>query len=264
MHGSGWHGPCIPACMAKQYRCTVITPLLDSNPLILETYEALAHQLNDQVCWLIKNSAPGHSGALDRLRQHEHITVVERADDSLYDAVNQALARIETEYYVVIGAGDKLAPGAVPLMMGCIDRFSAMDALFFAAKRHPVDLTFLPRPEQLAGGMTTPHPGAVLKTECSRSIGGYDTRYRIAADYDHLSRYTRRFPNCGKNDHVLTHYLGGGVSEARLLEGFIESCLVRLRVWNEPEGSVAVGIFRALEASCAPPDRSPPGRVAAG
>jgi hypothetical protein len=70
-----------------------------------------------------------------------------------------------------------------------------------------------------------------------------------------LSRYARRFPNCGKNDHVLTHYLGGGISETRLLESYIESCLVRMRVWNEPEASVAVSIFRALEASCAPSGR---------
>jgi hypothetical protein len=238
--------------MTPKYRCTVITPLLDSNPLILDTFEALEGQLNEQICWLVKNSAPDHAHALDRLRRHEHVVYVERADTSLYDAVNQALETVESEYYFVIGAGDRLAPDAVPLLTGCLDRFGAMDALFFAARRHPVDLTFLPRPEQLAGGMTTPHPGAVLKTECSRRIGGYDTRYRIAADYDHVSRYAQRYPNCGKNDHVLTHYLGGGVSEARLLESFIESCLVRLRVWSEPEASVAVSMFRALEPSCAP------------
>lgn len=232
-----------------KYQCTVITPLLDSDVIVRETYLSIEKQLNSQVCWLVKNSAEDLSGALDFLKHHPHIQYVERADSCLYDGINQALALADSDFYVVLGAGDQLAQNAVSVVSACIEQLTTLDALFFAARRYPKDKSFLPRPEYLNVTMSTPHPGAVLKVDKSLQIGGYDVRYRIAADYDHISRYTQAFPACGKNDFVLTHYLGGGLSEARVLEGFIETYLVRLRVWNETPASAALALRQLLDTS---------------
>jgi glycosyltransferase len=232
--------------MSTKYKCAVITPLLNSNEIVRATYESLAQQLSADLCWFVKNSGVDSANVLDFAKGKEHIFYVEKPDSSLYEAINQALALVDADYYVVLGAGDRLSVHAGALILGCIEQLTGKDAFFFAAKRYPIDLTVLPRPEFLTAFMSTPHAGALLKVENSREIGGYDVRYKIAADYDHLCRYTKMFPMCGKNNFVLTHYLGGGISEQRLLEGYIECCLVRLRVCNTSQESETLAMQRDL------------------
>jgi len=241
-----WHAACSARGMDRKYKCAVITPLLNSNGIVRETYESLARQLSTSLCWFIKNSSVDSKNTLDFLKGREHILYVEQPDSSLYEAINQALALVDADFYVVLGAGDRLTANAHSVILGCIAQFGGNDAFFFAAKRYPIDLTFLPRPELLMAFMSTPHPGALLKVAHSLEIGGYDVGYKIAADYDHLCRYTKRFPMCGKNDFVLTDYLGGGISEGRHLEGFIEGSLVRLRVCNESQDGAVLALQRGL------------------
>ena len=239
-----WHAACSATSM--KYKCAVITPLLNSNVIVRETYESLAPQLSADLCWFVKNSCVDSANVLNFLKEQQHISYVEQPDSSLYEALNQALGLVDADFYVVLGAGARLPAHAASVLLACIAQFTANHAFFFAAKRYPIDLTFLPRPEFLTAFMSTPHPGALLKVENSIEIGGYDVRYKIAADYDHLCRYTQRFPICGKNDFVLTNYLGGGISESRQLEGYIESSLVRLRVCNALQGNEARGLQRGL------------------
>jgi hypothetical protein len=232
--------------MATKYKCAVITPLLNSNEIVRATYESLAQQLSADLCWFVKNSGVDSANALDFAKGKEHIFYVESPDSSLYEAINQSLALVDAEFYVVLGAGDRLSDHASTLILGCIEQLKGKDAFFFAAKRFPIDLTVLPRPDLLTSFMSTSHAGAMLRVANSRKIGGYDARYKIAADYDHLCRYTKTFPMCGVNNFVLTRYLGGGISERRLLEGYIECCLVRLRVCNTPQESETLTMQRDL------------------
>ena len=63
-------------------------------------------------------------------------------------------------------------------------------------------------------------------------LGGYDTRYKIASDYDHLSRYVLKFGAGKIGKEILVKILAGGISEKNNLEAYLEEELIRKRVWN--------------------------------
>jgi hypothetical protein len=94
----------------------------------------------------------------------------------------------------------------------------------------------MPQPEAIKYFMSCAHPSSLLRVKNSLSIGGFDVQYQIAADYDHLSRYAMAFGLGEALDMPpLVSFMGGGLSDARALEGYIEENLVRIRVWKLPD-----------------------------
>lgn len=212
---------------------SIFTCVIGEPAVLRDTAASISPWLSQHINWIIKFSdktskqfVDGFSGA--------HIKTYQAADSSLYDALNQCLTLSESDYYMVLGAGDKLIPDGA----ASINNLLTNNALSAPAYHAPLFLefgnhTFHPNPSELKYRMSCPHPSSLLKVSNSIAIGGFDTSYKIAADYDHLSRYSITFGN-GQilNTPPPVSYLGGGMSDVRALESYLEATLIRQRVWN--------------------------------
>lgn len=138
---------------------------------------------------------------------------------------------------MVLGAGDMLLPGGMDAL--CL--MLAEGGLLAPSYHAPIlfsqtSAVSEPQPQAMKNFMSCAHPTSLLRVKNSLAIGGYDARYQIAADYDHMSRYAIAH---GYGDVLnippLVSFMGGGLSDVRALEGYIEENLVRIRVWNTPD-----------------------------
>lgn len=218
-------------------KLSIVTALLDSDAQVFATAPTVLPQLQDGVEWLIKNSHAQASKELQDLADsHAHIRLLCEPDKGLYAGLNQALAQVQGIYWQVLGAGDFLMPGAVRQMLAAIteneSRFH-MDSIYFSVYHRGLQRQLVPDPAQIRDAMSCPHPGALLKAAHCRALGGFNEEYRIASDYDLISRYLKQWPGVMQGDTVVVDFAGGGMSETHGYECMLETELVKVRIFGK-------------------------------
>ena len=227
---------------------TIVTGLLDGDPNLARSADSILPELKSgKVKWLIKNSTANLS---DRLREYSKIDgvkMINEPDTSLYAGLNQALQHVDDGFFMIVGAGDTLTAGAVDFIHSIVASNPNLDGFYFAVQLARNGGVLLPRPSELMHRMACPHPGAVLSVSKVRALGGFDEKYQIAADYDLLCRYVSVYGASGWSDRVIVNYMGGGMSEFRAIEGFLEEELIRMRVCKSAQIDACVRGIRFFE-----------------
>ncbi|MDP4033730.1 MAG: glycosyltransferase family 2 protein, partial [Pseudorhodobacter sp.] len=179
-------------------------------------------------------STDGTLAVLDGLAD-PRMTVVSERDGGIYDALNRAFARASGDVVGLLHSDDFLAHPDVlarvarhfaetgaDAVYGDLDYVAAADPsrVIRHWKSGDYDLSKLRR------GWMPPHPALFLRRAVITRWGGYDTSFRIAADYDAILRYF------GK----------GGISAA-----YLPDVLVKMRVGGESNRSLGRIIRKSRE-----------------
>jgi hypothetical protein len=211
---------------------SIITAVLGFDESLEKTADSLPTD-DPNFEWVIKTSFNHIDKKFSRLIDRGNVKIVATSDNSLYQALNQALNVAKGRYFIVLGAGDRLREDAVPALVAGVQQGIVHSAsLFFSVFIESSGLPFLARPQLLYTGMTTPHPGAILVLDNVLAIGGFDERYKIASDYDLLCRYTKTFPKVIVSEKLIVDFKGGGLSERCSDEAKLEEVLVRHRLFG--------------------------------
>jgi glycosyltransferase len=138
-------------------------------------------------------------GTLDLLQRHRDglSALVSEPDGGLYDALNKGIARCSGEVVGFLHADDVYADDAVLARVADCFADRAVDVVYGDLQyvrrddttrvvRHWRSSAFTPR--RLAWGWMPPHPTLFVRRRSYAQIGGFDTSYRIAADYDFILR----------------------------------------------------------------------------
>jgi hypothetical protein len=219
----------------KKSILTIITALHSEDNSLNESFISITPQLTDDVRWLIKYSTDLVPSELLNLTSHSYIDLICRFDSSLYEGLNQALNYCDSEWFMVIGSGDSLTVNAVQKILEEIKKHPNAEAFLFATKHISNDFIITPNPSEIHLRMSCPHPSAILKVKNVTNINFFNTSYKIASDYDLISRYLIAFGNFLCFDDVLVNFKGGGLSDVRGLEAYFEEEIIRTRVWNSPQ-----------------------------
>jgi len=215
---------------------SIVTCVLGEPEALLKTAESIKPYLCEKIKWVIKFSEKSSKDFIESFRG-PYIQTHQIQDRSLYDAINQALSFCEGEFYMVLGAGDMLLPEGMRALQARMHTSPIVATSFHAPIVFSITgAVSMPQPEAIKYFMSCPHPSTLLRVKNSLAIGGFDSRYQIAADYDHLCRYAKAF---GSGEIIdgppLVSFMGGGLSDTRALEGFIEENLIRIRIWGAPD-----------------------------
>jgi hypothetical protein len=216
-------------------KLSIITALHSNDLNLSKSAESIINQLSIDVRWIIKYSEDFVPKHLLEYLSHPFIDIICKKDSSLYDGLNQALDVCNSEWYMVIGSGDILVDGATSKIIKHITESNCGEALFFSTKHLINDFLFTPNPNDIHLRMSCPHPSTILKVSNSKFIDSFNINYKIASDYDHISRYLIKFNKFITSNELLILFKGGGLSENRALEGFFEEELIRTRVWNSTQ-----------------------------
>ncbi len=211
-------------------RVTVITVVYNGAGHIEETIRAVAGQSYPDIEYIVIDggSTDGTVAVIERCADLIDRWVSE-PDAGLYDAMNKAIAMVSdpSSYIIFAHSDDTLhSPDAieraVELGRGADLVYGKMlfvDGETSGVMGRRVGLEDLSRE-------TLCHPATLVRRHVFDSVGGFDTSFRVAADYDHIVRcfahpVTTRFA-----DVIVTRMRMGGLSGSR----FMLSCQERKRV----------------------------------
>ncbi len=129
---------------------------------------------------------------------YAQVVLVSEPDKGIYDALNKGLALATGDVIGLMHSDDFYADSRVLEDVAAAFSDSEIDAVYgdldYVANSNTSQVvrrwrSGLYTPERLAWGWMPPHPTLFLRRGVIERWGGYDTSFRIAADYDSILRY---------------------------------------------------------------------------
>jgi glycosyltransferase involved in cell wall biosynthesis len=221
-------------------KVSIITVVYNRVESIADCVASVRLQTYPDLEYVVVNGAStdGTSEMLDRLSDQIDVYVNE-PDKGIYDALNKALSLATGDVIGLLHSDDVFEDPQV--IADVVARFEEPSTrlvygdLQYVAKtdlsrviRCWVSCPFVPR--LLKRGWMPPHPTLFVHRAAYQAVGGYNTSYRIAADYDFVLRYFLRF---GKQSRyvprVLVRMRVGGASN-RSLHNLMKKTLEDYRI----------------------------------
>ena len=153
--------------------------------------------------------------------------LVSELDNGIYDALNKGLRLASGDIIGVMHSDDFFADDKVLADVAAAFLDPTVEAVYgdldYVAKDNPAKVirrwrSGAYKPSLMAWGWMPPHPTLFVRRSVVERLGGFDTRYRIAADYDLILRY----------------FAVGGIKVA-----YLPRVLVKMRVGGESNRSLA-------------------------
>jgi glycosyltransferase involved in cell wall biosynthesis len=209
-------------------KVSIITAVFNREHFISDAIESLQNQTHPEIEHVVIDGA-STDGTLELLRSRldRNAVLVSEPDKGIYDALNKGLVRATGEIIGLLHSDDLFANNLVLADVAKVFNDPAIDAVYgdlqYVSKantdnviRHWVADEY--SRNRLDWGWMPPHPALFLRRSVIEHWGGFDTRFRIAADYDAILRYF------GK----------GAIRSA-----YIPRVLVKMRVGGESNRSIA-------------------------
>ena len=197
----------------------VITVVRNGVRTLERTILSVLAQTHPDIDYLIVDGA-STDGTLELIRRYEpRLRWLSEPDHGLYDAMNKGLGLVSdpARYVMFLNADDALASDDA--LERLLAASAGEDLVYGLARRHDEALDYrdVVGSDVTRAGLITrmiPHQTMLCRRRLFESVGGFDLRYRIAADYDWLMRLylrpgvTRRFAPV-----VLAVMARGGLSD---------------------------------------------------
>jgi len=208
-------------------RITVITVCFNSAGTLGDALASVAAQQGVEVEHLIIDGG-STDGTQDVVARFPHVArLVSERDNGIYDAMNKGLSLATGDVVGFLNADDMLAGNDVlSHVVAALAAEPSADAAYgdLIYVSH-ADVSRLVRDwrsgtfkrSRLAFGWMPPHPTFYARRQVLQEVGGFDTRLRIAADYDLMLRVlTRPQARAVYVPRVLVKMRTGGASNRSL------------------------------------------------
>lgn len=217
-------------------KISIITAVYNRADTILSSIDSIANQTYENWQHIIVDGA-STDGTLELIRSRltDKMILISEQDSGIYDALNKGLFMAEGDIIGILHSDDFFSDENV--LQDIMKKFNAesVDATYG-------DLQYISnsqpgmvirhwnagqyRKSQLRRGWMPPHPTLFLRREVIEKLGSFDTRYKIAADYDAMLRYL---------------YTGN------ISLGYVERVLVKMRVGGESNKSFKKILLKSKE-----------------
>lgn len=184
---------------AAPLKISVVTAVYNRAGTIGQALRSVQEQSHSSIEHIIQDGG-STDGTLDVIRAHDdaRISLVSAPDDGIYDAINRAMARASGDVIGLMHSDDffaghdvlekvarAFASPEVDCVYGDLQYVAAHDTA--RVIRHWTAGPYAPA--RLRFGWMPPHPTFYIRRSALERLGGYDTSYQIAADYDAMLRW---------------------------------------------------------------------------
>ena len=221
--------------MSQSPIISVITVCRNDYEALQRTYESLKNQTRfDLIEWIVIDGASDDKTPefLVSLSDEKFKPAFwsSKADTGIYDAMNKGMDIASAYYLIFLNAGDLLADDlTIDFLVHTIPKFGA-DFIYGDSYEHTgIDAVRMKkaRPHQTPElGMFTHHQAMLFRRD---KIGDlrYDTRYKIAADYDFVLRFLKQTESVHYLPEPICIFHAGGVSQTQTKLGRDEQFQIR-------------------------------------
>lgn len=256
----------------KAYFDIKMTPNNGKLSIITATYNSAKHlpaliaSLRSQTCqdfkWVV---ADGNSsdGTVELLKQVTDLKLswVSEHDFGIYDAMNKAIQRSQSEYYLVIGSDDVLSENAVEKILASLQTEPQLDLLVgnVYANGQLIQIkkgkSFL---YDYRAYVTVHSVGCVLRKQLHHQFGYYSKNFPIIADSYFIKTI---FANASLRvkyvDDVFGTFSTGGASSTQVLQCYCEILQVQLLTEKFPLLQILIFTARYMKLRLLPKKASP-------
>jgi glycosyltransferase involved in cell wall biosynthesis len=207
-------------------RITIVTAVFNRERTVADAIDSVRTQTYEHVEHVVVDGAStdGTLSSIEALRSPS-MRVVSEPDDGIYDAVNKGMALATGDVLGLVHSDDLLADEAVLADVAAAFDDPAVDAVYgdleYVSGENPDRVVRYWRAGEfsmgrLRYGWMPPHPTLFVRRRVIERHGVYDTRYRIAADYDAVLRWFAAGIEVRYVPRVLVRMRLGGESNASL------------------------------------------------
>lgn len=203
-------------------KVSIVTPTFNSAATVATTLDSVRRQDYPDIEHIVVDGRSTDNTA-DIVRSYPHVArFVSEADSGLYDAVNKGIRLATGDVVGILNSDDFFPSGQIVARIVETLTLRQVDAVFgdvaFVRSDNTEKIVRMYssrrfHPRQFARGYMPAHPTFYVRRRCYEQFGGYQTDYRIAADYELLMRFIHRHKiSYAYVPLTMVHMRTGGVS----------------------------------------------------
>lgn len=188
-------------------------------------------------------------GTVELLRElaakHPNLKVVSEPDTGIYNALNKGVRTACGDWFYVLGCDDEIVDSEE---IGHALEEGERDGVDIVAA--PILLSLNPPKVQmfyrnhLFSTMPLRHQGMLMRTDFLRRLGGFDERYRIAADFDMVLRAMQSVAKISYRAKAFALFGVEGISSSSLSDCIAENIQVIRERWRLNEAEIQALVVR--------------------
>ena len=204
-------------------KVSIITVCFNSVETIRDTIESVLAQEYEKIEYIVVDGV-SRDGTLEILQEYEsridHLIV--ENDSGIYDAMNKGIRIATGDVVGIINSDDVLAgPDTVTSIVSILNSNPDCDGCYGdlqyvkrdnirSISRHYSSKGF--SQGKIRFGLMLPHPTLYVRREAFNSYGYYKLTYRVAADFELITRFLRSGVSLIRNPEIMVFMREGGIS----------------------------------------------------
>jgi glycosyltransferase involved in cell wall biosynthesis len=213
---------------------TIITVVRNGSDTLQRCINSIKSQKYKDFEYLIIDGASS-DGTLEIVRGNDDVIslAVSEKDRGLYFAMNKGLELARGKYVGILNADDIYYPETLELVRDVIIKESNSDVIYGAMSyfSQPNKTHFI-HSDELSKKMIF-HPTCFVSNEAYKKHGNFNTKYRVAADYEFIMRCYKANAKFVGIDSVLASFSDGGTSARLRLRSIVETSEIQARYNSE-------------------------------
>lgn len=208
---------------------SIVTITYNAEEIVEKTIKSVINQTCKDYEYILVDglSSDGTMNIVNKYKEY-FSTIVSEKDEGIYDAMNKGLNLARGKYILFINANDEISGNFVLENIKNEAKGENYDVIYGKAKllyegerRYAVrDIQFSEKNIRL--GYMPCHQSTYISVTRMKELGGFDTNYKLAADFDILSRVIKENPKILHIRDFLSNYMRGGSSTKNMEKGSIE------------------------------------------
>lgn len=203
--------------MSRKPSISIITPTYNASRYLEQTLASVAEQDYPATEYIIVDGG-STDATMDIIRAHSGLVTrwVSEPDNGISDAFNKGIALATGEIIGIINADDYYHPGALAAVAKAVCEQPEYDVYYGDAiyERFDSGGVFRFRPDKDVGKniwrrMPVSHPATFVRRTAYERYGLFDTRYRLAMDYELVMRMYRGGARFHYVEEILSHFRYG-------------------------------------------------------
>lgn len=225
---------------------SVVTVCFNSERYLAEAMESVRAQGYSDIEYIVVDGG-STDGTLDVIRSFEprfaeRLRWVSEPDEGIYDAMNKGIAMCTGALIGLLNSDDRYAPGALERVAEEYLAHPEAGGIYGDAEVIDLDgsVVGLEESTELLWGGRRPdrmpmcHQALFVTRATYAALGGYDTRYRVLADYDFVLRCLGAGVRFVRTRSVLAQFRLGGVCNTDLARLAAEQEAIRVAYGANP------------------------------
>ena len=207
---------------------SIITVTKNARQALSVTRESLLRQDFVDFEWVVIDGNSSDGTARDFEDSNIlNLKFISEPDDGLYDAMNKGIKNAKGDIIGILNANDTYLDGTLNLVSKVAQENPDYDVFYGAVSVDGQGQYFISH-ESLEKKMIY-HPSIFIRKSVYEKVGVFDTRYKIAADYDFILRVKKRKFGFFAINQTITNYQSGGISSKHVFTSVKETLFIQLK-----------------------------------